>query len=114
MKYNLTIDADTKVARIDYLRDNLTTVTGSDYISFTRLRDEKDGWWFDRMFDAQHNRKYLFADIVNLNGDPNESTQAEITAMFFDITDRVPNGSVVTRNGELIIPSLQDQTILKV
>jgi len=83
---NLTINATTKVVTIDYLKGS--TVTGTDYISFYRLRDEpiptdKAGWWFDRFQEDEHNRKLLFADIVNLNGSPiGATTQAQVTALL--------------------------------
>jgi len=82
-KYNLTIDATNKCVKIDYLKDDNTTVSGSDYFTFTRLRDEVDGWWFDRFFDAEFNQKFLFADIVKLNGSAiGVTTQAQVTALL--------------------------------
>ena len=83
MKLNLTINASTKVVTIDYLKGTSSTVTGTDYISFSRLRDELDGWWFDRFEYAAYNNKLMFDDIVKLNGSAiGETTQAEVTALL--------------------------------
>jgi len=114
MKYNMTIDSASKVVKIDHLKSDLTTVTGTDYISYKRLRDEKDGWWFDRTKEAEYNQKYLYADIVNLNGSPITAEQDEVTALLLDITDRLPDGTVVTKDGKLIVSTLDDSMILTI
>lgn len=111
-KVNMTIDAATKLVRIDYLKG--ATVTGSDYISFRRLRDEQDGWWFDRKKYAHYDRKLYFDSIVNLNGSPITLSQSEVTALLLDITDRVPDGAVVTVDGALIVMSTSSKLVLTV
>jgi len=86
MRLNLTIDTDDKIIQIDYLKDAGDTVTGTDYIfglNVARLRDELDGWWFDRIHQTEFDRKLMFADIVNLDGSPiGDTTQAEVTALL--------------------------------
>ena len=85
---NLTIDADVKKTyfKVDFLADDDTTVVGTDYL-FTshirRMRDEKDGWWFDRISEDEYNNKIFFSQIVNLNGAPiGSTTQAAVTALL--------------------------------
>lgn len=80
-KCNLTISG--KVVTVEYLKDDGTTASGTEVIVFTRLRDEGDGWWFDRYKDYQHNRKILFSNIVKLNGsDIGTTTQPQVTALL--------------------------------
>lgn len=82
-KINLTISSSDKTVLVEYLLGDTATVTGSELIRFTRLRDELDGWWFDKLEEAEHNRKVMFADIVNLNGSPiGATTQAAVTALL--------------------------------
>lgn len=89
MKYNLTIDATNNTVLIDYLSDDGTTVTGTDFFKFTHLRDEplpadKSGWWFNRPeWDECHNKKFYFADIVLLNTSAiGVTTHAQVTALL--------------------------------
>jgi len=78
MLCNLTIDSSNNIVTIDYLSGG--QVTGSEHFTFSRMRVESDGWWFDRLFDAPFNNKLLFADIVNYNGAPiGATTQDTIT-----------------------------------
>ena len=80
MKINLTIEATANYVKVEYLNGD-GTVTGTNYISFTSIRDEIDGWWLDRFYEAAYNKKIMFADIVNYNGSAiGSTTQATITA----------------------------------
>jgi hypothetical protein len=86
---NLTIDGTNKRIKIDYLKTDGTTVTGTDYLiaaNICRLRDELDGWWFDRVYQTDFDRKVLFADIVLYNASPiGATTQAQITTALLAI-----------------------------
>lgn len=82
-KCNLTIDATNNFITIEYLKKDNTTVSGTDYKSFSCIRDEIDGWWFDRLFDSEYNRKLMFADIAKVNGSAiGATTQAQVTALL--------------------------------
>lgn len=88
-KINLTIDGTNKYIKIEFLKSDNTTVGGTDYINgafIGRIRDEKDGWWIDRMYEAEYNNKIFFAQIVNYNGSAIGSTsQATITAALLTL-----------------------------
>ena len=82
-KVNLTIDGTNNYVTIDYLATDNTTIVGTDYLSFYNLRDEKDGWWFNRDFETEHSRKLFFSQILNLNGSAiGVTTQAQVTALL--------------------------------
>ena len=82
-KVNLTINSTTKVIKIDYLKTDNATVSGTDYFKFWRLRDEQDGWHFERLFEAEYARKLFFSQILNLNGSPiGATTQAQVTTLL--------------------------------
>ena len=82
-KYNLTTDATNNFITIAYLGADNVTVIGTDYKSFSCLRDELDGWWFDRVFETEYNKKLLFANLVNVNGSAiGVTTQAAVTALL--------------------------------
>ena len=79
-KINLTIDATNTPKRwikVDHL-DGAGNVTGTDkyYLwQIARLRSEPyptatAGWWINRITEDEFNRKIMFGDIVNYNGNP--------------------------------------------
>lgn len=82
-KINLTIDAN---IQIDFLKDDGTTVTGSDIIHFhniKRIRAAGTGWWIDHIREDAHNKQFFLTDIVNLNGSAiGATTYAEVTALL--------------------------------
>ena len=83
-KVNLTIAEG--YIKIDFLKDDNTTVSGTDYYftdTLNRLRDEKDGWWFDRYDEVEYNGKLFFSQILNLNGSAiGATTQAQVTTLL--------------------------------
>lgn len=89
MKINLTIDGTNKRVQVDYLKSDNITVSGTDYIvaaNTERVRDEKDGWWFNNIQQTEFNRKIIFANIVNYNGSPiGRTTQEQITTALLAV-----------------------------
>lgn len=79
-KINLTVEATENYVKIEHLSGSSATVTGTDYISFTSIKDELDGWWLDKTDEWTPWKKIVFADIVNYNGSAiGATTQAQIT-----------------------------------
>lgn len=117
MKVNVTI-SDSSI-RIDYLKDDNVTVSGVDFFytdTLKRLRDEKDGWWFDRYDEVEYNRKLYFNSILNFNGDPiGGATQHDITVLILlaKLSQQPsPSGRVVTTVGGDYITSVDGKFIL--
>jgi hypothetical protein len=106
-KVNLSIDATTKVVKIEFLtNDSSGTVEGTHYFSFSDLRDESDGWIFNKMYGDQYNKKLYFAQIVNLNGSAiGATTHAAITALLLAAQDTTTGSGAVTIGGVAETPT---------